>query len=134
MRVEVSHQGVPLGHADLDGAEHFIGELQPGEGYSRVRDVIRSGSKALWAMGFFHPETAQPRVAIEDLTAASKLDFELRDEKGALVHADFVNIVEVPDPNARPMIIARFRQSHAGNPSRRLPDLRGDGSAAPESR
>ena len=133
VQLEVSHQGVPLGHAEFETEGLAIGEFKPGNGYAQFRDVIREASRAIWGMGFFHPEKTQPRVAVEDLAAAARLQFELRDDKGALVHSDFVNIVEPPSAGAPLLIMARFQQSHAGKPTSRSPGSRGDGSAAPDA-
>lgn len=126
MRLQITHQGVPLGHTDLETEGLAIADFTPGDGYAKVRDVIRAGSKALWELGFFQ----RARVAADDIASAARLQFELRDDKGALVHSDWVNIIERPQPGSAPMVIARFQQAPAGQPSAARPRSRGDGSAS----
>ena len=105
--LEVSHRGVPLGHTDLVTEGLAIGDFRPGDGYAKVRDVIREASRAVWAMGFFRANI-QPRVAVEDIAAAARLEFELRDEKGALVHSDWVNIIALT-PDQHIVLVRQFR-------------------------
>jgi hypothetical protein len=120
MRFEIRHHGIPLGVTELVTSQGLaVGEFEPAPGpapgYVEVRQVVREASKALWDMGFFHRENAQPRVPTEALARAAALQLELRDPAGAQVHADFVNIVERPEPAATPVVFARFRHSHSGN-------------------
>ena len=121
MRVSVYHKGVPIGDAHLVGSELAIAEFEPNAAYGSVQPIIREASRALWALGFFHPEGVSPRLPAEVLGTASRLPLELRDDHGKLIPADFVNLVERPAPGARPVLFTRFCHVHAGVPSQLRP-------------
>ena len=134
MRYWVHHQGVPLGTVDLADGDLVVADFEPSDAYLSVRGTIREASVALWSMGFFHPEGAQPRISVEALGRAAKLPFELRDSEGRLIPADFVNVVERPHTEDSPVVFARFRHAHSGVASIvRGPNKEGGAANAPDA-
>jgi len=99
----------------LTKAEIAAGELRIEPGYLAIRDLIRRASESLWAIGFLsRPSSpAGSRVPLELVTRAAELELELRDESGALMWTDFVNIVERPDAEDAPVVFARVRLAPA---------------------
>ena len=112
MRFSVMHEGVPVGFVELSSGELVAGRLAPLPALDPLRDTIRDGSTALLALGFFGAATAAGRNgAGASLRAAASLRFELFDERGDLVPATFVNLIEPPDGGL--VVLTRFGHSHA---------------------
>jgi hypothetical protein len=122
MRFVISHLGVPIGNVDLPPAETAVGELVPADGYLAIRETIRSASRVLWASGFL-ADGDGTEFDVSALSRAQALSLELRDERGACVPADFINIVERPAPSDPPVVFVRFRMAPSQVPSpRHSPD------------
>ena len=111
----VTYRGVPVGRVRLARNELAIGELQVERGYLAIRELIRRASESLWAVGFLSLgwSPAPSQVPLEVVTQAADLELELRDETGALIWTDFVNIIERPDPADPPVVFARLRLAAA---------------------
>ena len=126
MRYWLHHHGVPIGSVELERGELAIGDFEPVDAYQSIRGVIRDASAAIWSIGFLHHEGLQPRVSADFLGAAARISLELRDADGKLVPVDWINVIERPDANARPVVFARFRHAHAGVASALRPADRGE--------
>lgn len=115
MQLTVTNQGVPLGRAELTPAGFTVAVLSPLPAYSSVRGTIRSASEFLWRLGVLaaHSQAANVRLDPAALSRAASLPLELQDPTGANVTADYVNILEYPDPADPPLLVARFGQSCA---------------------
>jgi hypothetical protein len=124
----VTFQGVPLGEVDVEPAELVIAELRPAPAYESIRPTIRAGSEALWALGF----TGTPAtgcVSTEALGAAARLDLELRDANGGAVAADWINVIEWPEADRRPTVMARIRHTPSADPATARVAPRGGGQS-----
>jgi hypothetical protein len=115
----VTHHGVPLGRVEtvrLTTGALAVGELDRMPAYEALRPIIWAASRSLWSVGFLNSgidvtriSTAPPHV----LERAAELELELRDEHGAIVPTDFVNIVERPLVEMPPVVFARLRLAPA---------------------
>ena len=114
-RIVVTHHGIPLGRVGtlrLTTGDLLVGELECVEAYAALRPTIWEVSRSLWSVGFLASGLDVSRMspaAPEVLERAAELDLELRDEDGALVPTDFVNIVERPFVEMPPVVFARLR-------------------------
>jgi len=120
---DVTHNGVPIGRVSLTIGELGVGDLEPTSHYGAVRDLIRSASRSLWAVGFLpgSPTPGRQTTSIEAVTRAAELELELYDDKGVLVPTDFVNVVEHEDASRQPAVFVRFRLERAGRPAAVVP-------------
>ena len=111
----VVRDDVPIGRTRLTTSELAVGELRPEPGYTAIRDLIRRASQSLWSVGFLASPSSDPfvRPPFDVLARVIDLGLELRDENGAFVPTDFVNIVERPDPDVAPVVFVRFRLAQA---------------------
>ena len=117
MNYTILYQGVLLGTVELT-PEATVGEFVATPAYASVHPVIRAASEVLWAAGMFTGGAMSPTpLDTSALGRANNLPLELRDPYGALVGADFVNIVERPDPADLPVAFVRFRHAASGVPS-----------------
>jgi hypothetical protein len=112
MRYSISHLGVPVGEVELTPTETAIGELMPVAGYESIRGVIRSASEVLWQNGFLGTTGGDQRFDPAALSRAQNLSLELRDDRGAFIPVDFINIVERPSAGDPPVVFVRFRLAH----------------------
>jgi hypothetical protein len=118
-RIVVTHHGIPLGRVGtlrLTTGDLLVGELECVEAYAALRPTIWEVSRSLWSVGFLASGLDVSRMspaAPEVLERAAELDLELRDEDGALVPTDFVNIVERPFVEMLPVVFARLRLAPA---------------------
>lgn len=118
----VTFHGVPIGTVELKEYELTSGIMAPLNAYQAVRPTVRRGSAALLSVGFYGTAAlvageGEP-ATIEALAEAGALRFELRDERGEQLEADFVNLIEPPDEEAV-VAIARFRGAASNIPARR---------------
>ena len=119
LRVVVTHHGVPLGRVNalhLTIGDLVVGELECLPAYDALRPTIWEASRSLWSVGFFASGMDVTRMSpapAEVRERAAELELELRDEKGALVPTDFVNIVERPFVAMPPVVLARLRLAPA---------------------
>jgi hypothetical protein len=120
MRCVVVQRGVPIGETELAPGDLAIGVFAPRPAYEAIRPTIRSASESVWAIGFF-PGGTHGRVSAEALGNAARMHFDLVGEDGLAVAADWVNIVESPEPGAAPVVIARLRHLHAPVGARIVP-------------
>jgi hypothetical protein len=125
----VTFHGVPIGTVELEEYELTSGIMEPLAAYQAVRPTVRRGSAALLSVGFYGTAAltageGEP-AAIEALSEAAAMRFELLDERGEQLEADFVNLIEPPDEETV-VVIARFRGAAAGVPARR-PSRRASG-------
>lgn len=114
MRALVTHHGVPLGRVELrlTSGDLAVGELECMSAYAALRPTIWEASRSLWSVGFLASGADVTRMApapSEVRERAAELELELRDEQGALVSTDFVNIVERPFVDTPPVVFARLR-------------------------
>ena len=130
MRCELFFQGISIGFSELVPGDLSIGEFEPGAGYAMVRDTIRAASESLWAMGFFTDRSDNSPVVLGHLSQAAALRLDLRDIQGSPVEADFVNIVELPDPSRAPAVFARFRLAHSRTQAVKHPTLVRDSTSS----
>ena len=113
--VVVTHHGVPLGRVEalrLTTTDLAVGELECLSAYDALRPTIREASRSLWSVGFLASGMDVTRMAPAPAAVrerAAELELELRDEQGALVPTDFVNIVERPFVEMPPVVFARLR-------------------------
>jgi len=123
------HHGVPVGRVRLTNAELTAGELRIEPGYEAIRSLVREASESLWAAGFLSRGATGEgsRVPLDTVTRAAELELELRDETGALIWTDFVNIVE--RPYAAPVVFARVRLAPAPRAARVHPTPAQPGAA-----
>lgn len=129
MEFTVTNQGVPLGRVDLTPAGLVVAELAPLPGYASVRGTIREASGFLWRMGLL-ADRPQPGASLDPaaLERAASLPLELRDASGSFVAADYINILERPEPADPPLLVARFDHATVLEPSpRTMPPAQGDG-------
>ena len=119
MRVLITHRGVPLGRVEalrLTVGELAVGELECMSAYAALRPTIWEASRSLWSVGFLASGVDVTRMAPappEVRERAAELELELRDDAGALVPTDFVNIVERPFVDMPPVVFARLRLAPA---------------------
>ena len=117
--VVVAHHGVPLGRVEalrLADGDLAVGELDCLPAYDALRPTIWEASRSLWSVGFLASGADIARMSpapSEVRERAAELQLELIDEEGALVPADFVNIVERPFVEMRPVVFARLRLAQA---------------------
>ena len=128
MRFFISHLGVPIGEVDLTTTETAIGELVAAPGYDAIRPTIRAASEALWAVGFLGNSTGNDFDPAA-FSRAQALSLELRDDRGAFVPSDFINIVERPAAGDPPVVFVRFRLAGAHVASVRKPTSKEDGGS-----
>jgi len=125
--VIVTHHGVPLGRVDplrLTTDALAVGELERMAAYDALRPTIWEASRSLWSVGFLASGIDVTRMSpapAEIREQAAELELELRDETGALVPTDFVNIVERPFVDMPPVVIARLRLAPASENAIGLP-------------
>ena len=112
MRYQIAHRGTPIGQAQFTPVGLAIADFEPYLAYEDVRDVIRQASEYIWRIGVFGGRDAKPsRVPQEVFARVAALSFEIRDAFGELVDADWVNVIERPEPAAAPVLVARFRST-----------------------
>jgi hypothetical protein len=118
----VTFHGVPIGTVELKEYELASGIMEPLNAYQAVRPTVRRGSAALLSVGFYGTAALAAgegeRATIEALVEAGALRFELRDERGEQLEADFINLIEPPDED-KVVAIARFRGAPSAVPARR---------------
>ena len=129
-RIDVIHQGVPVGRVGnlrLTTGDLVVGELERLDGYDALRPTIWAVSRSLWSVGFLASGLDVSRMSPsppEVLERAAELELELRDEYGALVPTDFVNVIERPFVEMPPVVFARLRLAPAAEGAllfRRMP-------------
>lgn len=113
--IVVTHHGVPIGRIEalrLTAGDLAVGELECLSAYAALRPTIWEASRSLWSVGFLASGVDVTRMSpapAEVRERAAELHLELRDEQGALVPTDFVNIVERPFVDMPPVVLARLR-------------------------
>jgi hypothetical protein len=135
VRYTISHQGVPIGSAELTlGDAITIGAVTPLAAYEAIRPLVRDATAALRAIGF--PEPSEDAAPIDDPTvlaraAALGRALELRDERGTVVTTDFVELMEQVAPDgSSPIVWVRSRHAAAALPAVQTPTVSADGNAA----
>jgi hypothetical protein len=122
-QVLVTHRGVPLGRIDelcLTAGDIAVGEVERAAAYEALRPTIWAASRSLWSVGFLTSGidvTRMSPASPEVLERAAELELELRDEHGALIPTDFVNIVERPFVEMPPVVFARLRLARSAEPA-----------------
>lgn len=128
-RLVVTHHGVPLGRVDelhLTTGDLVVGEVECLSAYDALRPTIWEASRSLWSVGFLASGIDVTRMSpapAEVRERAAELELELRDEKGALVPTDFVNIVERPFVAMAPIVLARLRLAPAADRAAVVPEV-----------
>ena len=123
----VTHHGVPLGRVEalrLTTGDLAVGELECLPAYEALRPTIWAASRSLWSVGFLASGADVTRISAappEVRERAAELELELRDERGALVPTDFVNIVERPFVDMPPVVFARLRLAPASERAMVIP-------------
>jgi hypothetical protein len=135
-RYTISHHGVPIASAELTlGDAVTVGIVTPFAAYEAIRPLVQEASAALRVIGFPEPDDSGGRV--EDPTvlaraAALGRALELRDDHGAVVATDFIELMEQSAPDA-PSPIVWVRSRHAATPRPAVPlrpDAAGGNSSA----
>ena len=136
MRYTITHRGVPIGEAELDlGPDLAVGAMRPLPAYAAVRPLVRAATDALRGLGFLGPP-ADPvssdagRAALQRGATLGRA-LELRDARGALVTADFVELMDWPGAESEVTAWVRAREAPAAVPARERP---GPGAARDASR
>ena len=107
----ITLRGVPIGEAAFDPAGELITvPVHTLPAYGAIRPIVRAASLAL-ADAALGRDGSTP-----DLRAGAELgrSLELRDQSGALIAADFVDLTEWPGGN--PEVAAIIRLRHAFGP------------------
>ena len=126
MRYTISHQGVPIGEAELDlGPEVTVGAVRPLPGYAVVQPVVRAATDALRGLGYLGPASepvsdAAGRAALARGATLGRA-LELRDARGALAAADYVELMDWPGTEPEVTAWVRAREAPAGVPARVRP-------------
>ena len=127
MQFTITHHGVPVGTTEctLEGERLVVG-VRPLPGYAAIRPLVRAASLALAEVAL---AGAQP-VEIPALRRGAELGraLELRDEAGALVPVDYVELTEWPGGNPEVAAMLRLRDAHAAVPAPVRPTPRGGSS------
>jgi hypothetical protein len=89
-------RGVPLGALWLAEGDLVFGTLEPAPAYAAAEGELRRAAERLWNQGFLHPKPPRNRISVDALAPLAGLSFELRDEGGALLQTDMVNVVPSP--------------------------------------
>jgi hypothetical protein len=138
----ISHQGVPIGEADLDlGPEVTVGAVRPLPGYAAVQPLVRAATDALRGLGYLGAasERASDAAGRAALARGATLGraLELRDARGTLVTADFVELMEWPGAESEVTAVTawvRAREAPAAVPARERPAPgAAQGGARPEA-
>ena len=127
MQFTITHHGVPVGTTEftLEGERIVVG-VRPLPGYATIRPLVRAASVALAevALGGAQPvETTALRRGAELGRA-----LELRDEAGALVPVDYVELTEWPGGSPEVAAMLRLRDAHAAVPAFVRPTPQGGSS------
>jgi hypothetical protein len=134
VRFTITHRGVPVGDVELDfgGDELTVGLVRPLAGYAAVRPIVRAATDALRNDGFpgLAADPVSPSVGEGALgrNAALGRALELRDERGALVPTDFIDLAEWPGEATEITTWVRVRHAAAAVPAAGRPPR----GAAPE--
>jgi hypothetical protein len=115
--VIVTHKGVPVGRTRLTNGELAVGELRASSGYDAIHSIVRPASASLWAAVMAQSAGPASPGRLDAIARAAALELELRDEAGALLHTDFVNVIERPLEMQPPLVVARFRLAPAPKPA-----------------
>lgn len=126
MRYTITYRGVPVGRADLNlGPELVVAEVTPLRAYDAIRPDVRAATVALHRAGFLaaapqRDVSAAPHMLVGALGRGAEIgrELELRDDCGAAVAADFVELMDFT-----PMVTAwaRARQAPASVSAREGP-------------
>lgn len=117
MRYTVRHATLDLGSVELPDSELAAGVLVPAPDYESVRSTVRAATAAFLELGLFGaaalpvgPGAAHVLRLRRALARANRLRLELVDERGSIMSATFVNLLETPASRV-PVVVACF--SHA---------------------
>jgi hypothetical protein len=122
MRYTIEHQGVPVGIVEVTpGAELTAADVQPLPGYAAIQPLVRSATDALRNLGFIGPvaEPASSARGADALAAAGSLGrrLELRDERGAVVAVDAIDLTDWPGSESEVVAFISFGDASATVPA-----------------
>jgi hypothetical protein len=126
----ITHHGVPVGTTEFTMAgERLVVAVRPLPGYTAIRPLVRAASVALAgvALGGTQPVESGALRRAAELGRA----LELRDEAGALVPVDYVELTEWPGGHPAVAAMLRLRDAHAAVPATVHPPPRGGSSTDP---
>jgi hypothetical protein len=127
----ITHHGVPIGLIEsLPAEERITIGVQPLPGYAPLQELVRAASRALADTALSRPTPASAPVA-SALRRGAELgrELELRDEAGALVPADYIELTDWPGGEPEIAALIRLRDAHAGAPARVPPRTSGGADA-----
>ena len=138
MKYTIEHQGVPVGTIELNThSEVTAADVQPLAGYATIEPVVRAATTALRNLGFrgdvanLASHASESTVLRDAATLGRQL--ELRDERGAAVAVDFIDITDWPGREREIVAFITFRDAsaHVSTP-RTPPAQRAQDSARPD--
>ena len=127
----ITHHGVPIGLIELLPAEERITiGVQPLPGYVPLQELVRAASRALADTALSRPTPADAQFAFA-LRRGVELgrELELRDEAGALVPTDYIELTDWPGGEPEIAALIRLRDAHAGAHARVAPRTSGGADA-----
>ena len=131
MRFTITHHGVPVGTTEFTTAgERIVVGVRPLSGYAAIRPLVRAASVALAGVALGGDQSVES-VALRRGAELGRA-LELRDEAGALVPVDYVELTEWPGGNPEVAAMLRLRDAHAPVPASVHPAPRGgSGTSSP---
>lgn len=110
----VLHDEVPIGIVDLPPLALAAGAMQRLPAYSAIQPTVRAATIALLALGFYGaalppipPRSREILHSRRALARAARLRLSLVNERGAIAHVRFVNLLEPPG-DERVVVVAAF--------------------------
>jgi hypothetical protein len=132
VRFTITHHGVPVGTTEFTAAgERIVVGVRPLPGYGAIQPMVRAASVALAGVALGGGQSVESAA----LRRAAELGraLELRDEAGALVPVDYVELTEWPGGNPEVAAMLRLRDAHAAVLAAVHPAPRGaSGASAPQ--
>ena len=118
MKYTIEHQGVPVGTIELKAHNDLAAaDVEPLAGYVTIEPVVRAATTALRNLGFRGPVANVASNASEStvLRAAATLgrQLELRDERGAAVAVDFIDMTDWSEKEREIVAFITFRDASA---------------------
>lgn len=122
MRYTIEHQGVPVGIVEvMPGAELTAADVQPLPGYAAIQPLVRTATDALRNLGFIGPvaEPTSSARGADALAAAGALGgrLELRDERGAMVPVEAIDLTDWPGSENEVVAFITFGDAGATVPA-----------------
>ena len=116
----ITHRGVPVATFEVlpgaQGPRPVRVPIEPLPGFEAIRPTARAATIALRVLLAAVPQKFGELRSRGELgrAAASGRELELRDEQGALVPVDFIELLESPGEDPPVSALVRRRDAHAG--------------------